>query len=102
VDVVVDRKSACQTTLKTRAIGSTTEEVVWNQDFSMPLLHLRTPVVLSLFSGKKNVLVGCSTVHVAALSRGSSTGPAADSATVCPLQSAAEGSVNIQEGELVV
>ena len=76
VDVAVDNKSICQTTVQssTSCVGSKEIEVLWNQDFNIPLLHLRTKVVLSLFAAKNNVMVGQVTLPVVSLPRGGSGG----------------------------
>lgn len=107
MDIALDNKSICQTTVQSCSCPGLKEaEVVWNHDFNIPLLHLRSHLVLSLYAANKSVLVGQVIIQVATLPRSDSGGDSNVSTdtntdisqpTVHPLQkTAAEG----REGHL--
>lgn len=66
VDISIDKKSLCQTTVQSSRVGSS--EVVWNQDFLLPLLHVRSQLLLSVFETTKNGNVGQLVLDIASLS----------------------------------
>ena len=105
MDVAVDKRSVFQTTVQcSRFVSTEVEATVWNQDCDIPLLHLRSQVVLSLFVSKNNALIGQTTLQVASLPRTSDSKTDVVSAlSACKhiLRTASqEGTWSLEEGHL--